>query len=52
MTEYQKWIQEQPDSFKREILKDKDVVSKHFIDEKYKPITLEELKELDSKHNS
>lgn len=52
MTEYQKFMREQSDSFKREILKDKDVVSKFFVDEKYKPITLEELKELDSKYNS
>jgi hypothetical protein len=52
MTEYQKWMTEQSDSFKQEILKDETKIREKFIDEKYRPISLQELKELDIKHNS
>ena len=52
MTEYQKWINGQSDEFKKEILKDKTNVREKFIDENYRPISLEELKELDITHNS
>lgn len=52
MTEYQKWMTEQPESFKKEILKDPSNIRKNFVDEKYVPISLEELKELDIKYNS
>lgn len=52
MTEYQKWLKSQSSEFKQEILKDENKVRPIFIDEKYRPISLRELKELDSKYNS
>jgi len=52
MTEYQKFMSEQSTSFKQEILKDETKIREKFIDEKYRPISLEELKELDIKRNS
>ena len=52
MTEYQKWMSQQSESFKKEILKDENKIREKFIDENYRPISLEELKELDIKHNS
>ena len=52
MTEYQKWLSSQSSEFKQEILKDEEKIRKNFVDEKYRPITLEELKLLDFKHNS
>lgn len=52
MTEYQKWMAEQSESFKKEILEDPSKVREKFIDEKYRPISLKELKELDIKYNS
>lgn len=52
MTEYQKWLSSQSSEFKQEILKDETEVKPNFIDEKYRPISLNELKALDLKHNS
>lgn len=52
MTEYQKWMSQQSDEFKKEILKDENKIKEKFIDEKYRPISLKELKELDIKYNS
>ena len=52
MTEYQKWLSSQTSEFKQEILLDENKIKKQFVDEKYKPISLRELKELDIKYNS
>lgn len=52
MTEYQKWMSKQEDTFKQEILNDTKKIRENFVDEKYRPISLDELKELDNKYNS
>lgn len=52
MTDYQKWLISQSNEFKQEILKDENKIRKNFVDEKYRPISLRELKELDIKYNS
>lgn len=51
MTEYQKWLKTQSSEFKQEILIDETKVKPMFVDEKYRPISLRELKELDIKYN-
>lgn len=52
MTEYQKWMSEQSDAFKQEILKDITKVKPNFVDENYRPIDLTELERLDNQYNS
>lgn len=51
MSEYKKWFKEQPESFQREIVNNPAKVKDRFVDEKYSPITLEQLKELDERFN-
>lgn len=51
MTEYEEFLSRQSDEFKSEILLDVDKTTEQFVDQKYKPISIEELKELDKKYN-
>lgn len=53
MSTYNDWIKSQPEEFKREVLKESTIkaidsgekVLDRFVDENYKPMTLDELKE-------
>lgn len=49
-TEYEAWLKEQPKEFQREIL-GKNVIGNKFVDYNNKPITLQQLRELDEKYN-
>ena len=51
MSEYSEWMRKQPKEFQEEILGDKEIGDK-FFDENFKPITLDQLRELDEKHNT
>jgi len=51
MTEYEEFLSRQSDEFKAEILKDINKATEKFVDQKYKPINLQELMDLDKKYN-
>jgi len=52
MSDYTDWLKEQPLEFQMEILKDTNEMKDKFVDEKYRPLTLDELKFLDDKFNN
>lgn len=51
MSDYLKWLRNQPEKFQRIIVKDSKKAHETFVDENYIPISLEQLKELDEEFN-
>lgn len=51
MSDYLEWLKKQPEQFQQLIVNDVKKAKKNFVDEKYIPITLDQLKELDERFN-
>lgn len=49
MSIYSEWMRKQPKEFQEEILGDKEI-GEQFHDERFQPITLQQLRELDNKY--